>query len=496
MTTYKDWQTGDVINIAASIDEFCGVESQFIFVKDINVTKSPDACSVSYGTERGCGLHLDNVTLVFKLVKCTSSAEETSCNPEIVYKTIQTTESIKTNTNGVACIAYQVTDQDRLNYESQIGDDSYKVMVCITNSDGQATSSGSLSQVTEPITIIENLCYGLPLCTDMCYGSDLWGMKCDPATGLCVQDALKQANSPICTATHYLDLKLHPHSWYTPQQAADNVIILIADINGAIMNWMTFLTGWTYLGTTIAVDGTTVLIRIYLKEELSVPAPASMHIQSLGIPITAAQIALAFVAIGVITVAIGTIFSAIFGPKDAGQDVGLTNNNITGAGSTFIKGAFAECETITCSDPSLTQDQKATCIKNCYDNLLIKWKEYLEDLYPDANHTPLDNAVTEIQNCYDTYNASAKTPTDYQALTACMQLKAEEGVDKDKDNVLIIYPPDAPAGSKIVPDTGTEDCWIPGLAGGCILTANTGKTIAIIGGLVIGGILVVSLIKK
>jgi len=89
MTTYINWRVGDVINIAASIDEFCGPEFQYIFANDINVTKSPDSCSVSYGTERGCGLHLDNVTLTFKLVKCSGSAEGKSCNPEIVYKTIQ-----------------------------------------------------------------------------------------------------------------------------------------------------------------------------------------------------------------------------------------------------------------------------------------------------------------------------------------------------------------------------------------------------------------------
>ncbi len=331
-------------------------------------------------------------------------------------------------------------------------------------------------------------------CPDKCYGSDLWSMKCDPATGLCVQDVLKQAGSPICSATHYLDLKLHPHPWYTPQQAADKAILLIAEINGAITNWMTFLTGWTYLGTTIAADGTTVLIRIYLREESSAPAPASMHIHSLGGPITLGQIALVVVAIGFISVAVGTIFSAIFGPKDAGQDVGLKNGNVTAAGGQFSKGTLSDCATSCDVDSSLTQDQKAACIKKCYDDFFPRWKQYNEDLFPDADLTPLSDALVQIQNCYETYNSSGKTQQDYDTLKACMKLKSDEGIDKGNDNIINIYPPDAPAGSKEVP--GAEDCWIPGLAGGCILSAKTGKTIAIIGGIVIGGVLIFSLIKK
>jgi hypothetical protein len=45
--------------------------------------------------------------------------------------------------------------------------------------------------------------------------------------------------------------------------------------------------------------------------------------------------------------------------------------------------------------------------------------------------------------------------------------------------------------------TAGEDCWIPGFTPfSCLLTAKTGKTIAIIGGVVIGGYLIFNLIKK
>jgi hypothetical protein len=42
----------------------------------------------------------------------------------------------------------------------------------------------------------------------------------------------------------------------------------------------------------------------------------------------------------------------------------------------------------------------------------------------------------------------------------------------------------------------SADCWIPNPLGGCILSANSGKTIAIVAGLTVAGILVISLIKK
>jgi len=52
-----------------------------------------------------------------------------------------------------------------------------------------------------------------------------------------------------------------------------------------------------------------------------------------------------------------------------------------------------------------------------------------------------------------------------------------------------------PTTQKCVQTAG--DCWIAGFTpGSCILTAKTGKTIAIIGGMVIGGYIIFSLIKK
>lgn len=148
VTTYENWRVGDVINICASIDEFCGAYSQFIFPKDINVTKSPDVCSLTFGHEGDCGLHLNNVEFTFKLVKVTGSAEGKNCAPIQVYKTIG---SARTNSNGACVIVYTITEQDRLDFINAGG--IYKVMACITNADGNPTISGDISIVTDNIAI-------------------------------------------------------------------------------------------------------------------------------------------------------------------------------------------------------------------------------------------------------------------------------------------------------------------------------------------------------
>lgn len=261
MTTYTGWSVGDVINICASISEFCGTESDFIWVKDINVTKSPDVCTLNFGTGGSCSVHINNVGLTFSLVKGSDSA---NCTVAQTYKTIGSTT---TSSNGTAGISYTVTEQDRLDYVTATNEGYfYRVMVCITNSDGQPTTSNR-SEITAAITIAQNLCAGVT-CPNQCIGTDLWQMKCDPATGNCVQDILLEASSLTCTATHNLDIYVDPHSWYTPGGAASAITNVLADVSGAIINGMTEagLTNWTYLDTEVITEADRVIIRTYLKE--------------------------------------------------------------------------------------------------------------------------------------------------------------------------------------------------------------------------------------
>lgn len=442
MTTYTGWSVGDVINVCASISEFCGTESDFIWVKDINVTKSPDACTLNFGTGGSCSVHINNVGLTFSLVKGSDSA---NCTVAQTYKTIG---SVATGANGTAGISYTVTEQDRLDYVAATNEGYfYRVMVCITNSDGQPTTTNR-SEITGAITIAQNLCAGVT-CQDQCFGNDQWAMVCNPATGLCVQDHLIQAGSPACQQpTHRIDFHIKPWSWYTPGGAVADLITLIADIDGTITNFFADIIDYQYINTEILESGNDVIIRINIKQ-LSL----SSGTQALAWPLVLLKILTLVVLVGLIIVAIGMIYNYVWYliANPAALNPTLTNQDLTDAGDALIKEQLDNCITITCSDPGLTQDQKATCVKNCHDGILIPWKEYQSKVYPEADHTPLDDTTTALDACYNAYLTSPKAVADYNTYLSCMQIQREAGLDADKSNTLDTYKPDASAGEKEKP---------------------------------------------
>ena len=290
------------------------------------------------------------------------------------------------------------------------------------------------------------------------------------------------------TATHMLEIQAKPYPWYTPQGAVDQLITQINDINGAVLNWITPLTGWAYVGTTFSHDGTYVYLRIYLRD-------TTTAVQTMS-PLTLGNVAAGVVVILFFAITVGyPTYKWLFGPVAAPTDAGLSNKDLGDAGDKYMKQQLADCELKVCIDPTLTQDQKALCIKNCNDSNLENWKGYQVNIFPDADHTPLDTGRAEVQKCYDTYNGSGKTTADYQTLLSCMQLKSNEAVTGDTNNTYNTYPPNAPAG--VTAQEPAADCWIAGFVPGtCMLTAKTGKTIAIIGSVVVGGIILIRLFKK
>jgi len=397
--------------------------------------------------------------------------------------------SATTNAQGVASIQYKITQQDLDLYNANL--DSFDLAACITNSPIDIQNEKRKKfRAADPIIIGADLCIGSPCqnrgVVSECFGADMWWVKCDPATGACVQDILRQANHPVCLgATHVLELTIKPHSWYTPQGAADELISKMNDINGSIMNVMSFLTGWSYVGTVISTDANYVYLKVYMRENIPT--------------LTMGNIALIVVPLAVIVGVVGTfvISATKWGLSDA-PSTGLTNGDLTNAIDKYMKKELDDCRDVKCIgiDPPLTQDQKASCIKTCMQNELNNMKDLLGDILPDADITPLNTGITDIQNCYDTYNSSGKTEADFQAVSECMGHKGKEAITGTTTNINITYPPDAPAGVT-KDDLAVEDCWISSpISTGCILTAKTGKTIAIVSGVVIGGYLIFSLIKK
>jgi len=317
-----------------------------------------------------------------------------------------------------------------------------------------------------------------------CFGPDMWWVKCD-ATGACVQDVLRQANHPVCLgATHVLEIPIKPYSWYTPQSAADDLITKMNDINGAIMNAMSFLTGWSYIQTVISIDENYVYLRVYLRENI--------------LTLTWGNIALIVVPLAIIISVVGTIvISAIKWGTSAAPGTGLTNGELTSATDKYIKNELQDCIKVKCPniEPPLTQDQMASCIKVCTQNELENLKGLLDDILPGVDITPLDTGITNIQNCYDIYNSSGKSEADYIAVSECMGRKGDEAVTATTTNITIIYPPDAPAGVT-ADELAVGDCWIESPIGGCILTAKTGKTVVTIGAVAIGAYVIFLMIKR
>lgn len=457
MTTYTLWKVGDIINICATIDEFC-TTTPFIYTNDINVTKQPNPCTVNFGSERGCGLHLNNVKLTFRLVNSSGSSNDSNCTPQQIYKTLG---SARTGSNGAAGISYTVTEQDRLDSINAAG--TYKVMACITNSDGQTTAS-SISDATEAITIeqathlecVNGICtrvngVGSDTCTPegstaQCTHLECINEICTRVTGAGINMCETEGSTTECagapTSTHYLDLIVTPWSWYDPNGVAPAIIEKLADIDGAITNFFNTygIIDYQYLGTVIVTVNNKVIIRVKLR---------NTSLQSMAVPFLV-KVAVVVVVVGIIITLIGWIAAFIFrtigNPFNQAPD--LTNNDLTSAGVEFMTNLMNDCELVTCSDISLTQDQKALCIKNCIDSSLTNWNDYQDRIYPDVNHAPLIDAKTVIQQCYDTYNLSGKTPTDYQTFLNCAKITREQAVTTDKDTTLDTYKPDASAGEK------------------------------------------------
>ncbi len=305
---------------------------------------------------------------------------------------------------------------------------------------------------------------------------------CD-STGQCVADTTKLIADPC--PSNYFDLICKPWSWYDAKGAAQAIILKLNDINGAIVNFFADygIIDYTYVATRIFPKDDNVRIRVYLNKT---------GLSGMAIQLGLAEIGIILVTVASILIAIGGIYNYFWGTTDKG----FTNGQFKDAEQQFLFDSIEDCAAETCSDPTLTQDQKATCIKKCVNTLLTNWKKDIKDvLYPKGDHTPLDDAVTHVQTCYDVYAASAKTTTDYQTFEDCTETEAKAGVIKDGNNTLAVYPADAAAGATATSETTTSTgCWIKSpFSSNCILGASTGKKLLI---LTVVGIIGYIIIKK
>jgi hypothetical protein len=404
------FKVGDVITLCASIRDLC-FYTQYYEIFDINM--SVGTCAINH-TTFGC-LTPSGIQLDFQWTNTRDSTPTHSCDPA---NNIKFLGSATTNSQGIASTTYTIVQNDLDIFNANT---TFDLRVCIRNTPN-----------VDPLNIGKTR-------------NDISAHNGDyiiivPAT--------------VLVPTHRIDLIVRPWSWYDANGAAQLIINKLIDIDGAITNFFVEygIIDYQYINTDIITSGNNVIIRINLR---STGLGKRYEQQYLAIPLVV-KVVITMVVVGLIIVAIGKIIDLIFYAIDdlLGLGPALTNEKLTGAGDEFMKSLMDGCVTKTCIDPSLTQDQKAACVKNCVDNALINWKDYQTSIYPDGDHTPLDTGQTEVQVCYDTYNTSSKTPADYTIYLDCIKIKRDSAVDTDKDNTLDVYDPDAPAGEKEKPGAG------------------------------------------
>lgn len=430
------FKVGDVVTLCASIRDYCFSGTQTYEIFDINI--STGTCTPNH-TTFGC-LNPSGIQLDFQWTNTRSSTPTHSCAST---NNIKLLGSATTNSQGIASMSYTIVqgDLDLFN-----GNTIFDLRVCIR---------------------------GTPNVNSLMIG------KTRNEISYRFGDYIIIVPATILVPTHRIDLVVEPWSWYDPNGAAQLIINKLIDIDGAITNFFAEygIIDYQYINTDIVTRANDVIIRINLRKT------GLGNQQYLAIPLVA-KVIITMVVIGLIIVAIGKIIDLIFYAIDNLLGIGPTLNNesLTGAGDEFMKALMDGCVTKTCIDPSLSQDQKAACIKNCIDNSLINWKDYQNKIYPDGDHTPLDTGQTDVQTCYNTYNTSTKSPSDYTTYLDCIKIRRDSAVDNDKDNTLKVYDPAAPAGEKEKPGGGMG-ILLAGALGfamlGMMTTSKGGKTVVI-----------------
>lgn len=109
-----EFKVGDTLVVCASIDIFCGTFYVYSMY-NINISKYPDACTITIGDPSHNCLPHNGIEIEF-----------TFKNYGTVLKSLG---RITTNTNGVASITYQITEEDATLFNNNPG---FKVAACFT----------------------------------------------------------------------------------------------------------------------------------------------------------------------------------------------------------------------------------------------------------------------------------------------------------------------------------------------------------------------------
>ncbi len=116
-----EFKVGDLLEICASVHEFCGTYGQLYSLDNINIAKFPDACTVFIDSCIGAGsccLPLSGLQVEFRFTNYTSP-------------TLKTLGTYSTNSNGSAAISYTLTEEDAALFNNNPG---FRVMAYLVGS--------------------------------------------------------------------------------------------------------------------------------------------------------------------------------------------------------------------------------------------------------------------------------------------------------------------------------------------------------------------------
>jgi len=431
---------GDDVILCASLNDFCGSLYNAYMIKDINISLPP--CSITAFIPDCLDFSGINISFGWTI----KSDTPLNVCPAMLSGVLG---SATTNAQGVASIQYRITQQDLDLYNANPS--SFDLAACITNASIDVDNGVRKEyRADDPIII-------------------------GPTT---------------IDYTHTLELRMRPWGWYSPNGAASELIKKLSDINGWCLNLASSLTDWEYIKTDIVTDGSDVLLQMRYKCTSTLSSLAAPVAGGVGVIIAKVILILSTLLLILATIGIITDWkffqreedptkSPIYTPPPKELEPGI-EDVVKDTGDICFSGLPANP---TCGDLSTY----ANCLKASHVGVY-------------GVLTTINPNYEEFQKTYDKYldiytNLAAtcnadipgQTPSEILAKIIQQQEAYIIQIQEDFAELQKLY-----EGEDIIPD-----CWIPSPVGtGCILTAKTGKTIAIVSGVVIGGYLIFSLIKK
>lgn len=252
---YAAWKVGDVVQICVKVEDFCGTSYQQLYFYSADMQKYPDPCNITCARVNcaySCLNPADRAVSFRSVLNNYSALDNAKCSNLSNDRTYRELGVVYTNSQGIATLVHTVTEQDRQDYLNAVSLGGRYDIVCCTN-DPLAVGR---AQVFSGVTVQANPCLNV-ICSDKCFGSDLWAMKCDPTTGQCVQDLISEINSVKCTGTHYIEYDLS----FLNTSFLDLIAANLTAISDTLGTYLPFPDNITY----VASDYISGKFRIYVK---------------------------------------------------------------------------------------------------------------------------------------------------------------------------------------------------------------------------------------